>query len=168
MTLYLYTSLANPRVNILAKSPLSSGGINSLEKNMEEIQFERKSKKLKFFLFFMDILFPMFDEFLHYFSSYLSNLKSFTQSHARHWKILCWKWKKFQHFSPFERLHEDFHQCWSEKNRKESGTILSQEGENYNFWPNIYPSSLQNSDFYLPPWNKHWKTNHKPSFSSSQ
>ena len=35
---------------------------------------------------FMDI-FPVFDEFLPYFSSYLSHLMFFTQFHAKYWKI---------------------------------------------------------------------------------
>ena len=37
---------------------------------------------------FMDI-FPVFDEFLPYFSSYLSNLMFFTQSHTTHSKFFC-------------------------------------------------------------------------------
>ena len=35
---------------------------------------------------FMDI-FPVFDEFLPYFSSYLSHLMFFTQFHAKYWKF---------------------------------------------------------------------------------
>ena len=38
------------------------------------------------FMSFMDI-FPVFDEFLPYFSSYLSHLMFFTQFHAQYWKI---------------------------------------------------------------------------------
>ena len=62
------------RVNILAKSaPWGGGNKFNSRKNREEIQFQTKSKKLTIFMSFMDI-FPMFDEFLPYFSSYLSHL----------------------------------------------------------------------------------------------
>ena len=46
----------------------------------------------------------------------------------------------FHHLKDYMKI---FTSAGVKKNRKESGTILSQEGENYNFWTNIYPSSLQ-------------------------
>ena len=56
------------------KRPPQGGEWIKLEKkNREEIQFQRKSKKLTMFMSFMDI-FPVFYEFLTYFSSYLTNL----------------------------------------------------------------------------------------------
>ena len=69
----------------MAKSAKGGNKFNS-RKNREEIQSQRKSKKLTMFMSFMDI-FPVFDEFLPYFSSYLSHLMFFTQFHAKYWKI---------------------------------------------------------------------------------
>ena len=68
------------------RSPLGGGNKFNSRKNREEIQFQRKSKKLTMFMSFIDI-FPVFDEFLPYFSSYLSHLMFFTQFHAKYWKI---------------------------------------------------------------------------------
>ena len=48
--------------------------------------FQRKSNALSMFKSFMKI-FPVVDEFLPYFSSYLSKLTFFTQSHAKHLKM---------------------------------------------------------------------------------
>ena len=61
------------------KRPPRGGNKFNSRKNREEIQFQRKSKKLTMFMSFMDI-FPVFDEFLLNFPSYLLNLMSFTQS----------------------------------------------------------------------------------------
>ena len=49
------------------------------------MQVQRESKKLKMFMSFRDI-FPVFIYFLPYFSTYLSNLTFFTQSHAKQCK----------------------------------------------------------------------------------
>ena len=65
------------------KRPPRGGNKFNSRKNREEIQFQRKSKKLTMFMSFMDI-FPVFDEFLPYFSSYLSHLMFFTQFHAKY------------------------------------------------------------------------------------
>ena len=56
-------------------------------KKREEIQFQKKSKKLTMFMSFWHFFPVVFYEFLPYVSSYLSNLTSFTQSHANHWKV---------------------------------------------------------------------------------
>ena len=61
-------SLAKSRVHILTKSAfLGKGGINSTWKKQGEIQSEKYSNKLPIQLWFMDI-FPVFNEFLTYFS----------------------------------------------------------------------------------------------------
>ena len=96
--------------------PRGSGNEFNLEKNREEIQFQRKNKNLTMFMSFMDI-FPVFDEFLPYFSSYLSHLMFFTQFHAKYWKIFgasrhlrlyfvqfCVKIENFRRFAPSEAL----------------------------------------------------------------
>ena len=144
----------------MAKSDPPGGGnkFNS-RKNREEIQFQKKSKKLTMFMSFMDI-FPVFDEFLPYFSSYLSHLMFFTQFHAKYWKIFgasrhlrlyfvqfCVKNGNFRRFAPSEALFcpmfckkrkyvmKIFNGNGVKKQGRNWYVFVWGGGKNWNFWP---------------------------------
>ena len=104
------------------------------------------------FMSFMDI-FPVFDEFLPYFSSYLSHLMFFTQFHAKYWKIFgasrhlrLYFAQFFVKNGKFSALRAIWNMLWrfsmvlAWKNREEIGIFWFKEGEKiWTFGQNIYP-----------------------------
>ena len=83
------------------------------------------------FISFMDI-FPVFDEFLPYVSSYLSKL---TFLHNLISKIFSAHRAICDFVLPFEICREEFYQCLREKTGMKLAYLRFQEGKNWNFWP---------------------------------